>query len=271
MCHLDPANMHDCLIKIGQQARPVTRLAGPSKGRPCAVSRRRPPTGRIDTIQLTGEYDLWSFLGDKGERRGVAEVVMSAGTVVNAVFADWRGSPFERGELGHKPRMVEDADAAGSELRQHVQIDRGAVPIRMLISDARLGERVDYLLPRMLVADGSGKAISLQYSFNTPAISATAAVELKGGLISNRQSKQGEGRVSDHRRFSRRDRHLGVKQLQPQHCACGAADEQLLREGRGPPTCATSSASQRRRNFPSFERPSMASPMTPRQSARQWA
>ena len=44
---------------------------------------------------------------------------MSAGTVVNAVFTDRRGSPFERGELRHEARIFEDADAAGSELRQH--------------------------------------------------------------------------------------------------------------------------------------------------------
>ena len=38
-------------------------------------------------------------------------------TMVNAVFADRRGSPFERGELVDEARIVEDADAAGSELR----------------------------------------------------------------------------------------------------------------------------------------------------------
>ena len=85
---------------------------------------------------------------------------MSAGTMVNAVLADRRGSPFERGELRHEARIVEDADAAGSELRQHVQIDRGAVPIRVLVFDARLGERVDHPLRRILVANGSGKSLS---------------------------------------------------------------------------------------------------------------
>ena len=86
---------------------------------------------------------------------------------------------------------------------------------------------------------------------------------------------QGEGRCSDHRRFLPRDRSschsTSWRQAIPAAASPDAARRMssfCAKEGE-PPTCATSSASQRRGNFPSFERPSMASPMTPRLSGRQ--